>query len=68
MVVVILQESPLAEEEEILNKSRGESGILTYILGVLMFGCTVVLVVLAVCINGDVFILILGAVWLSKLI
>jgi hypothetical protein len=46
----------LAEEEEILPKSRGGSGILTYILGALMFGCTVVLVVLverAACINGD---------------
>jgi len=46
----------LAEEEEILPKSRGGSGILTYILGVLMFGYTVVLVVVAkraACINGD---------------
>ena len=60
----------LPEEEEILPKSRGGSGILTYILGILMFGYTVVLVVLAeraACINGDIFMLIWGAVWLSKL-
>ena len=36
-----------------------------------MFGCTVVLVVLAeraVCINVDIFMLILGAVWQSTLV